>query len=278
MDAFSPDLVEWARQQSAHALANREDGKKGEPNATMEFEEPASNVVSSTPEVLNTQEEDKLLFHNNKYKDSLEARDLSAALNNAMVQISVSEMSVDLEPEPELIEIAYEAARKLDTQERLNQRSSDIIPPLPAGLNTSSTTAVSPTEAAKPLTTATAAPPPPTATGADGKAATATNIKALGAIPKKTQPPLPPQEANVAPAPQEANKAAAYYNAQGNPSPAAGPSETNKPSTAAKGTKRAHQSPSSSSQRQAAAYSKVASVPKKNSHSCLQDARPSGPV
>jgi hypothetical protein len=41
----------------------------------------------------------------------------------------------------------------------------------------------------------------------------------------------------MAPAPQEANASAAYNNAKGNPSPAAGPSETNKPSTAAKGTK-----------------------------------------
>jgi hypothetical protein len=76
----------------------------------------------------------------------------------------------------------------------------------------------------------------------------------LGAIPEKTR--------IVTPAPQEANAAAAYDNTQGNPSPAAGPSNLNKPLTAAKGTKRAHQSPSSSSQRQVAAYSKVASVPK----------------
>jgi hypothetical protein len=103
-----------------------------------------------------------------------------------MDQISVSEMNVDLEPEPELMEIASEAARKLDTHGRLNQRSAGIIPPILAGLNTSSTTAGSPTEAAKPLTSATAASPPPTATGADGKAATATNVKAFGTIPKKT--------------------------------------------------------------------------------------------
>jgi hypothetical protein len=161
----------------------------------MEFEEPASNVVFNTPEVLNTQEEEKLLVHDNEYKDSLEASNLLAALDNAMVQISVSEMSVDFEPESELMEIASEAARKLDTHKRLNQRSADIIPPLTAGLNTSSTTAGSPTEAVKPQTAATPAPPPPTATGADGKAATATNIKALGAIPQKTQPPpSPPQE------------------------------------------------------------------------------------
>jgi hypothetical protein len=76
----------------------------------------------------------------------------------------------------------------------------------------------------------------------------------LGAIPKNT--PI------VTLAPQEANAAAAYSNAQGNPSPAAGPSEMNKPLTATKGTKRARQSPSSSSQRQVAAYSKVASIPK----------------
>jgi hypothetical protein len=204
--------------------------------------------------VLNTQEEDKLLVHDNEYEDSLEASDLSAALDDAMVQISVSEMNVDLEPQSELMEIASEATRKLDTHERLNQRSAGIIPPILSSLNTSPTTAGSPTEAAKLLTSATAAPPPPTATGADSKAATATNVKDLGAIPKKT--PI------VTLAPQEANAAATYDNAQGNPSPAAGPSKMKKPLTAAKGTKRANQSPSSSFQRQVAAYSKVASVPK----------------
>jgi hypothetical protein len=151
----------------------------------MALEEPASDNMSSTPEVLNTQEEDKLLVHDRKYEDSLEASNLSAALDYAMVQISVSEMNIDLEPESELMEIASEATSKHDTYERLNQRSAGIIPPILAGLNTSPTTAGSPTEAAKPLTSATAASPPPTATGADGKAATATNVKDLGAIPKK---------------------------------------------------------------------------------------------
>jgi hypothetical protein len=55
----APGLSQKTSAGAATAKAESTDGKKGESNPTMEFEEPASNVVSSNPEVLNTQEEDK---------------------------------------------------------------------------------------------------------------------------------------------------------------------------------------------------------------------------
>jgi hypothetical protein len=111
----TPATTATVNATSTTAAAVSMDGTEGESNATMALKEPARDNMSSTPEVLNTQEEDKLLFHDNKYEDSLAASNLLAALKDTMVQISVSEMNIDLEPESELMEIPLEATRKLDT-------------------------------------------------------------------------------------------------------------------------------------------------------------------